>query len=498
MSGDTSVRTGWKALVSTEIKPVALACAVGVGVLCWVAPTPAGLPDNAWHLFAIFVATVVAIISKAAPMGTIAIAAMALCAGTQVLAPGDPSTSAKVALSGFSDSVVWLIVSAFLVARSVIDSGLGRRMALGFVSIFGRSTLGLAYGLGLTDLVLSPFIPSNTARAGGIIYPVTKSICQSHEDDGAEVTRGGVTKRRNGVGNYLMLTGYTMNLAASTMFLTGAAPNAMAVKLAGDQGTHLSWGGWLSASVLPSAVGFALVPLIVYVFNKPDVRRTPEAPAAARAELRELGRMTTREWITLAVFVLLIGLWVGGGSFISATPVALVGLAILLITGALSWRSMLAEHAAWDTLTWFAALVMMGTQLNEVGFVGWFGKNVSAWLGHLGLGKWLAFVLLAAIYALSHYLFASGTAHTASMFAVFYGVGLAIGLPAIPTLVFLAGIPTMFGCLTHYGNGPAPVFYGSGYVDVKTWWITGTALGLMFLVVWSTIGVAWWHIIGVW
>lgn len=151
-----------------------------------------------------------------------------------------------------------------------------------------------------------------------------------------------------------------------------------------------------------------------------------------------------------------------------------------------------------DTLVWFAALVMMGTYLNELGFIGWFGDHVGSWMQGLGISQTLAFILLALVYALSHYMFASGTAHTASMFAVFLGVGLALGLPAIPLVVFLGAIPTIFGCLTHYGNGPAPIYFGSGYVDLGTWWKVGLALGVVHIVVWSTLGVLWWHLLGIW
>ena len=161
----------------------------------------------------------------------------------------------------------------------------------------------------------------------------------------------------------------------------------------------------------------------------------------------------------------MIALWVIGESLMSATTVALLGLGALLLSGALTWEQMKAERSAWDTLTWFAALVMMGTHLNKLGFIGWLGEQV----GSRMLGTVAAFAALTGVYALTHYLFASGTAHTASMFAVFLGVGLALGLPGVPLTVFLGAIPTLMGCLTHYGNGPAPLYFGSGYVELGAW-----------------------------
>lgn len=473
-----------------ETRPGALVAALAVGLVVWVLPTPSGLEPAAWHLFAIFLATIVGIIAKAAPMGALSVIAMAVCAATGVLVPGgEPGDRVSAALSGFSNSTIWLIVSAFFAARAVICSGLGERLAYLFVRVFGRSTLGLAYGLGLADLVTSPAIPSNTARSG-YVYPVMMSVTGAFGSDPADRS----THRR--LGTYLALTTYNLNLAVSVIFFTGAAPNAMSSRLAEAAGVHVDWTGWLTASAVPGVLGVLAVPLVVYVLNKPEVRRTPNASRMAVRELERLGPVTAHEWVTLSVFLLMIILWVVGDSLMSATTVALLGLGVLLLTGALTWEQMKAERSAWDTLTWFAALVMMGTYLNELGFIGWLGDNVGSRMD--GLGTVAAFAALTGVYALTHYLFASGTAHTASMFSVFLGVGLALGLPGVPLTVFLGAIPTLMGCLTHYGNGPAPLYFGSGYVELGTWWRTGLALGVVHMVIWLVVGPLWWNLIGVW
>ncbi len=473
-----------------ETRPLALVVCLAVGLITWFIPTPSGLEPAAWHLFAIFLATIVGIIGKAAPMGALSVIAMALCAATGVVAPdGDASDRISAALSGFSNSTIWLIVSAFFAARAVIASGLGERLAYLFVKIFGRSTIGLAYGLGLADLLTSPAIPSNTARSG-YVYPVMMSVARAF---GSEPGRPETHQR---LGSYLALTTYNLNLAVSVIFFTGAAPNAMASRLAAVAGVQVNWPGWLMASVVPGLIGVIAVPLVIYRLNRPEIRRTPDASAMASRELRRLGPVTAHEWTTLAVFVCMIVLWVVGDSFMSATTVALLGLGALLLTGALTWAQMKAEKSAWDTLTWFAALVMMGTALNDLGFIGWLGEHVGGMMD--GLGTITAFAALAGVYALTHYLFASGTAHTASMFSVFLGVGLALGLPGVPLTVLLGAIPTLMGCLTHYGNGPAPLYFGSGYVELGAWWRTGLVLGIVHMAIWLVAGPIWWNIIGAW
>lgn len=490
-AGDAHEHRTRRAPAIGEVRLMPLAVATAVGLAVWIIPTPSGLAPNAWHLAAVFVATIIAIIGKAAPMGSVAVVAMAVCAASRVLAPGSTSKSVSAALSGFSNPTIWLIVSAFFIARAVIKSGLGERLAYFFVRIFGRSTLGLAYGLGLADLVLSPAIPSNTARAGGVVYPIMRSIIRatSADPDDPESCRR--------IGSYLAITAYNLDLAASVVFFTGAAPNAMGVRLAAAAGADTpSWGGWFLAACVPGLLGFLVVPLILHVIFPPGVRRTPEAPAQAARRLHELGPLSGEERVTLGVFVLTIALWVVGDRLMSATTVALIGLGMLLLTGALTWDDMKSEKSAWDTLTWFAALVMMGSQLNELGFISWFGDLVKGPLG--GLSPSVAFIALSLVYALSHYMFASGTAHAASMFSVFFGVGTALGLPPVPLIVLLSGIPTLMGCLTHYGNGPAPLFFGTGYMTIGHWWRSGLVIGIVHMVIWLTIGTAWWHLIGAW
>jgi hypothetical protein len=139
-----------------------------------------GVQSTAWHLLAIFVATIVGIVVKPLPMGAMALLGVATTAFSGTL-------SINQALSGFGNSTIWLIVIAFFISRGFIKTGLGSRIAYLFMAALGRKTLGLSYGLIATDLVLAPAIPSNTARAGGIVYPLVRATAQafgSEPDDG--------------------------------------------------------------------------------------------------------------------------------------------------------------------------------------------------------------------------------------------------------------------------------------------------------------------------
>jgi DASS family divalent anion:Na+ symporter len=470
--------------MSATLKPVPALVTVLIGLVIWFVPPPEGVDPKAWHLLAIFVATIVGIILKALPMGAMAIIAIALTALTRTLRVGD-------SLSGFANTTIWLIVLAFFVARGFIKTGLGRRIAYLFVALLGKRSLGLGYGLVATDLVLAPAIPSNTARAGGVVFPIMRSLAhafQSEPDDGSA----------RKIGSYLSKTAFQGTVITSAMFLTAMAANPLIVKFAADQGITLTWAGWAIAASVPGIVSLIVVPLVIYVLYPPEIKETPAATQLARRELQNMGPVSPHEWIMLAVFALLLVLWIfapqlGG---INATTTAMTGLLVLLVTGVLTWQDLLEEKGAWDTLVWFSALVMMATFLNKLGLIPWFSKEVG---GVLAGTYWVtAFLILTLVYFYSHYFFASQTAHISAMYAAFLAVALALGVPPLFAALVLAFSSNLFSSLTHYGTGPAPVYFGAGYVELRTWWGLGFVISLVNIVIWVGLGGIWWKVLGLW
>ena len=436
------------------------------------------------HLFAIFVTTIAGIILKALPMGAVAMIGIAVTALSGTLSIAD-------SMSGFSDVVIWLIVLAFFISRGFIKTGLGARIAYSFMALLGRRTLGLSYGLAATDLVLAPAIPSNTARGGGIIMPVMASLARAYGS-----LPGDASAKR--MGAFLTLTAYQVNCITSAMFLTAMAANPLAQKLAGDLKVTLTWGGWALAALVPGMVALIVVPFLLYKLMRPEITETPEAVEMAKGKLTDLGPIKRQEWMMLGVFVMLLVLWIFAKQLgdINATTSALAGLAVLLLTGVLNWDDIKAETGAWDTLVWFAALVMMASFLNKLGMVPWFSKTMGGMVA--GKGWIAAFLVLALVYFYSHYFFASNTAHVASMYAAFLGVSIAAGAPPVLAALVLAFFSNLFAGMTHYGTGPAPVLFGTGYVELGPWWRMGLLISVVNIVIWVGVGGLWWKVLGLW
>lgn len=482
-------------------KPIPMAIAVVIGLLIWfVIPVPEGVTPQAWHLLALFVGTIAAIIGKALPIGALSMIAVTLVALTGVT-NDKPSAAINDALSSFSNSLIWLIGVSIMISRGIIKTGLGARIGYLFIAVWGKKTLGISYSLALSELILSPVTPSNTARGGGIIHPIMRAIASSYDSDPEKGTQGRM-------GRYLALTNYHANPITSAMFITATAPNPLVVKLIADvtgAQISLSWGTWALAMLLPGLVAMALMPLVLYWLYPPEIKSTPNAAQFARERLRELGPVSRGEAIMLGVFAVLLLLWagvpamiLGAGAAVDPTTTAFIGLSLLLISGVLTWEDVIKEKSAWDTIVWFGALVMMATFLNKLGLITWFAKSIEVGIGRLGLNWVGASALLLLAYMYAHYMFASTTAHITAMFAAFYGAGLALGAPALPFALMMAAASSLMMTLTHYATGTSPVIFGSGYTTLGEWWKAGFVMSVVNLVVWLVVGGLWWKALGYW
>jgi DASS family divalent anion:Na+ symporter len=381
-----------------------------------------------------------------------------------------------------------LVILAFFISRGVIKSGLGRRVALLFMRVLGTRTIGLGYGLAFTELVVAPAMPSITARAGGVMLPITRAVSEvlgSQPND----------KSRTRIGRYLIVCAFHANIITAGMFITAMAGNPLAVKLAADQGVTITWLDWALAAFAPGFVCLLVIPIALLWLAPPAVLRTPDAPALAKRELSAMGPMSVHELLMSAIFLCLLVLWVFGGQLkINATLAAALGVSVMFVTRVLTWQDALEEKSAWDTMIWIGLLIMLASKLNEYGMVTWFGKEFGAGLEGRRLIAVYAFV--AIIYLYSHYFFASATAHVSALYPLSLALLITAGVPPFAGAIALGALSNICGCLTQYAIGSGPVMFGAGYVTQGEWWRIGFIMSVIYLAIWPVIGPLWWMLLG--
>lgn len=529
----------WKALI-----PILTALAV------WAIPTPQGLEPFAWQYFSIFIGVVVALILEPIPAAAVGLVGVVLCASLMLVpappppkapapkaeaakpaeapkppegvkapegakppetakpeapkvdaakpaVPADaaaaamdkkpavkkpsPADEIKWALAGFSDGTVWLIFIAFMFALGYEKTGLGKRIALVLIKKLGRRTLGLGYAVALSDLALAPFMPSNTARSGGTIFPIIKNIPGLYGSTPEHEPRK--------IGGYLMWVALATTCVTSSMFFTGLAPNLLAMSIVEKTiGLKFTWMEWFTSFAPVGIILFLAVPWLAYVLYPPTLKTSEDAPKWAAAELGKLGSITRKE-LTMAglAFLALMG-WIFAGAYLNATLVALIALTLMILFNVITWDDLLSNKQAWNVLFWFATLVTLAEGLGKVGFLKWFATTAAGAM--VGYSPNTIVILLLVLFFVVHYLFASLTAHVTALMPVFLTTAAAIPGVNLRTLALLLCVSLgLMGIITPYATGPSPIYYGSGFVSRKDFWLQGFIFGAIFLAVLLVVGV---------
>ncbi len=466
-----------------EVRGLPLVFVFIVGVILWWMPHPQGITENAWHLFVIFLSTILGIVCRPMPVSSVVFVGMTMTLLTGTLKYNE-------VLAAYSKDSVWLIVMSFFLARGLVKTGLAMRISYYCIRLLGKKTLGLVYGIGVSEVCLATIIPSLVARSGGIIYPIALATAENIERD----HKGTSVERTCG---FLMMSAFQISNISSAMFITAMAANPIMVEIAQQMGINISWGLWALAALVPGLASLLAVPYFLYKIMDIEIKETPEAPALAEEKLRHMGNISQNEKIMLGVFMVVLSLWIFGGYLgIESLTAAMIGVGALLITGVLNWKDCAKEETAWSTLFWLGGLIAMGSALKSMGLFDWLSDVMVHMAG--GLHWQWGLLSLVLFYFYSHYLFASNTAHVTAMFSAFLVTAIQLGAPGMLATLALAYSSNLFGGLTHYSSGPAPIFYASHYLSLQRWWLYGLLTSILNIIIWLVIGGLWWKVLGIW
>lgn len=453
--------------------------AIPATIMCM--PVPDGLTREAWNVFAVYAAAIIGLILR--PAGEAVVMLTVIAFGSFLVPIGK-------LLSGYGDGTVWLVFTAFLITQAFADTGLGRRVAYVMIDKIGSSSLGVVYGQMATDLILSPATPSNTARSGGIVYPIFRNVASALNSE--------PDKNPRKIGAFITICGYSASLSTSAVFLTACAPNALTVSFAKDiLKVNITWMDWFIGLWVPALFVCVVVPFLIYKIYPPELRELPDHKKIAADGLAELGPMKIQEKLLVVFFVLAIIGWATSSiTKINGTAVALLFFACCAIFKLISWKNVLSNNGAWNTLMWYGSIIGISAVLSKAKFFTWLADVLGANMNLTGINEFAVFFILLIVSVLVRYVFASMGAYVGAFIPVLFTLGLVAEVPPVP-LALLMGASSAFGCLlTHYGGAVGPIMFGTGYVPQKTWWKIGAVVVAFNVVVYMTIGMAYWKFIG--
>ena len=445
-------------------------------IFVWFLPTPTDLSINAWHYLAIFLAVIIGLILEPIPAALVGVIGVALVALIGLVGK-TPADNVKWALSGFSNSTIWLIFASFMFAMGYQKTGLGKRISLIMIRYMGKNSLGLGYAVAFADLVLAPFMPSNTARGGGTIYPIAINIPIIFNSTPEHEPRK--------MGAYITWIAMTATCVTSSMFLTALAPNLLAVDLiAKGANISIEWGAWAKVMIPLMLPLFLVTPLLVYWIYPPTQKTSPEAPLWAAEELKKMGSISFKEILMASFAIIALVLWIFGKELkVDATMAAISITALMVLTNVVSWEDVIGNKPAWNILVWFATLVALASGLNDLGILKWMGKGAEIYLS--GLSPTMLMISMIVLFFLLHYFFASLTAHTTALLPIFIVIAATLIVPEqlMTFMILLTSTIGLMGIITPYGTGPSPIWYGAGYISQGKWWALGAIFAAIYIVV---------------
>ncbi|MBU1659811.1 anion permease [bacterium] len=446
-----------------------------LGVLLWFTPVPEGLRPEAWQLLSIFIVTILSVIIKALSLFTSSILALSVAVLTGLLTP-------EQAYSGFSEDFILLILVALLIARGVIKSGLGKRIAFIIIKKIGKSSLGLSYSIILADIFIAPAFPSNTARSG-VLYPIINALAHDNDSRVADGTR-------KKLGSFLMMSSMAGLTLSSTLWLTAMVANPAGAAMAKKFGIEITFASWALAASLPVIILFLLIPWLICKVYPPEVKQTPEAPIIAQDVLLHMGKFHKNEWIMSITFILIVFLWSMSEYWgINKTAVALLGVGILMMTNIFTLDDMKQEGGALETLIWFAILFTLSAYLNKFGFMEWAGTHISDNL--IGFSWPIVYVGLIIGYVLMHYFFVSQTAHMLALFGIFLETGINAGVPGELMALMLLFATNFSAIIAPQGSSANVIFAGSGYMEADEIYKIGGIITAVNTFIFLTLGTSW-------
>ena len=187
-------------------------------------------------------------------------------------------------------------------------------------------------------------------------------------------------------------------------------------------------------------------------------------------------------------FIAALAFWIGGADLIDPAMVALAGISLMIVFALVDWNDIAGNRTGWNVFISFGTLIVLADGLAKVGVIDWVGRAVSALLA--GHSPMLVMTMFVTLFFVVHYMFASLTAHATALMPVMLAAGAAVpGMPVRTFAMLMCFSLGLMGVLTPYATGPAPVYFGSGYIERRDFWRLGFIFGCLFLATLLLIGV---------
>lgn len=405
----------------------------------------------------------------------------------------------KEAGLGYADRNVFLFMGGFMIAEAMMRWNLHTRIALTIVHAIGRSPRTIILGFMVASAFLSMWI-SNTATAM-MMMVIGLAVVMYFTDMGKKVGVQGINFEP---GEFAFGTALMLGIAYACSVggigtPVGTPPNlffkGLVEELGGPEISFVQWMGfaqpfvWIFVIIMWIWLAFIAYPI--------KLKEVPGGTDIVGKQLKDLGKMSRGEKVTLAVFITTAFLWVFKGlvtgfhldpfpgfyhfwkSIHECTIAILMAFILFLIPinlkkgeFALNWEW--AAKIPWGILLLFGGGIALAKGWMDSGLAIWVGEQLA---GMKGIP--LIFIVLIIITLMDFLTeFTSNTATTTMMMPVLFSLGIALGVHPF-LLMIPAVIAVSCAFMLPVATPPNAIVFGSGYLRIPQMVRAGIFLDFM-------------------
>ncbi len=445
--------------------------------LALISIMPISMNPSAQRALGVLVFVTILWITEAFPLGMTALFGVTLLPLLGVLPLSE-------AFFGFKNTALFFLIGALSFGIAMQKTNLSKRFSLKILERLGNSSSSLIFSICLIGCVMSWAMPSHAVAA--LLLPVLVSIIQAGEIK---------HDSKFAVAVFLALT-YSTSVG-SIGSLLGGARNILAIGILETvTGTTLSFLDWMIAGV-PIALVLTVLTFftlkLVYPWKEIDTQRIRERIGG---EVTEMGSMSRGEKKALIIFLITLILWIFVGRDVGLSIVAIAGFFALVVTRTITWRDV-KQNMPWGLIFLYGGALTLSHALTKTDAVVYISEGLVSFVGQNPLVVMITFLILVVV--ISNMMSNAAAVAVVLPIAIITVIGLGVAEQYTGELVaYLIAMGSAMVFMLPVGTPSAAIVYSSGYVEVKDLIKAGSVLTVLSILVFLTIGLGWWKLIGIW
>ena len=455
---------------------------------------------EAHKLLAIMVLTAIWWITEPIPIPVTSLLAPTLAVITGV-AP------VSTAFAAFANSMIFLFMGGFILAKAMMTHGLDKRFAYWLLSRnwVGSNPRRIFLAIGLATALCSGWV-SNTATAA-MMFPICLGLLNSIKEMMAANGRKIDLNEYKYATGLMLMTAYSASIGG-VLTPIGTPPNLVMIGfLDSMENIHVSFFEWMIWGAIAMIFYFIIAYFVLSKMFPADVDKIDGAEEFIRNRIKELGNWTRAQKNTLLAFMTAVLLWImpgflnmflGSGSPILKMYNQLFPEAIAAMVGALllfllpvnfskreftiTWKEA-STGIEWGTLILFGGGLAMGGMMYKTGLSKWIGDLIVNAMG--GDVSQVVLVAVFSVLALTLSELTSNTATTNMIGPLAITIAVSAGLSPLPVAVGIA-LSASLGFMLPVSTPPNAIVYASGYVPITKMIKTGVYIdfiGIAFVTI---------------